>query len=368
MRCGPLALVALVGCAPAAVPPPPADALLGFAVGLHPQASARHGLAYPPRLVEVAGLGARAVLLPVPIAQHDLRSVDVYETGRTPARADLARVVARAHRRGLTTVVMPVLEVDTGGPAAWRGRLRPADTEAWFSAYGTYLEGLATWCAAHRVDTLVIGSELSSLSVDGAPWARLSARIRRVFSGRLAFVVNHDALDLVAPLAHVDLAGVSAYFPLTDGLDPSEAALAAAWQSNLREIRAFSARVDRPVVLFEVGYPSVDGAARRPWDDTTGAPLDLEEQRAAYAAAVDALLGAPEVRGVFFWTWFGPGGPHDRTYTPRGKPAAQEAARLFRAWPRRGGAGSGTPRGGSRPDPVASGSARSARPLRSPSR
>ena len=86
----------------------------------------------------------------------------------------------------------------------------------------------------------------------------------------------------------------------------------------------------RPVVLFEVGYPSIDGAGLAPWDDTIGAPIDLEEQRRLYRAACDTILTSSHLAGAFFWNWFGPGGVYDRTYTPRNKPAEQELRRFFR--------------------------------------
>ncbi|MCB1733536.1 MAG: hypothetical protein KDI21_23895, partial [Halieaceae bacterium] len=84
---------------------------------------------------------------------------------------------------------------------------------------------------------------------------------------------------------------------------------------------------------FEVGYPSLDGAAIAPWDHTRGAPVDLEEQRRAYAAATAALLELAPA-GVFFWTWLGEGGRFDRHYTPRGKPAEAVLRRYLGRAPR----------------------------------
>ena len=41
----------------------------------------------------------------------------------------------------------------------------------------------------------------------------------------------------------------------------------------------------------------------------------------AYAAVVRVWSDTRELRGIYFWNWFGFGGPEDSNYTPRGKPA-----------------------------------------------
>ena len=61
---------------------------------------------------------------------------------------------------------------------------------------------------------------------------------------------------------------------------------------------------------------------------------DLEEQRRAYVAFVRTWNGAAEVRGVYWWNWFGFGGEKDTNYTPRKKPAAE----VIRRWYQRPGA------------------------------
>ena len=64
-------------------------------------------------------------------------------------------------------------------------------------------------------------------------------------------------------------------------------------------------------------------AARYPWDETRKAPSDLQLQRELYAAFCESFAGQPVIDGVYFWNWFGFGGPKDTGYTPRGKPAAE---------------------------------------------
>ncbi len=302
--------------------------LRGVALAMHPEASAQYDLEYPPSVRELGDLGARAVLVPIAVLQEDLRSTEVGAGPMTPRASDIRSVIRRAHRRGLSTVIMPFLVLNSGPPTAWRGRIAPADPAAWWTSYRALILGYARIAAEEDVAVLVIGSELTSMFQMAEPWAELAQQVRAVYGGRLALVANHDALDVVAPFEHVDIAGVSAYFSLTDTPEATQEDLHNGWRRVLPKLHAFAGITGKPLVVFEVGYPSVDGGAVQPWNYLSGGPVDLQEQAWAYAAAIDALQ-QPWIEGVFFWTWFGSGGRFDRTYTPRDKPALQLLQRFF---------------------------------------
>ncbi len=277
---------------------------------------------------EVAGLGASDVLLPAALSQESLQSEPALAT---PPRR-LARAIDSAVQSSLRATVMITIDVQTKEPGAWRGVIRPRRRRAWWGAYRAGVLTYARVAASAGADRLAIGSELSSMSGDrdAHQWSRLAAAVRAVFAGELAYVANHDALDRTAPFAHVDVAGISAYFPMAETPRPTRPMLSQRWRTLDRQLRTFATKVRRPIVLFEIGYPSVAGAAMTPWDDATGAPVDLEAQRLAYAAAVDALLESSIIRGAFFWRWSARGGPYDRSHSPRGKPATAELTRLWR--------------------------------------
>jgi len=312
------------------VPGPSAGSLWGVALGMHPEAAKDHDLQYPPSLAPVQAMGANALLLAVPLVQSNLHSHDITPGPDTPSAADLRTVIRRAHRRDMSVALMPFLIVKDGPPEAWRGRLRPHDVSAWWRSYGAQIKAYAALAAEEDIAVFVIGSELSSLSVDPRPWKQLGHEVRNIYQGKLAFVANHDALDLIAPFEAVDIAGVSAYFPLSEDVDASQEELHEGWAGASRRIQTFAQATAKPVLVFEVGYPSVDGGAVRPWDSNNGGPVDLEEQRRAYVAATQALAEL-ELAGAFFWTWFGPGGPYDRHYTPLAKPAQAVLRGFLRA-------------------------------------
>ncbi len=241
------------------------------------------------------------------------------------------RVARRARERGLQVVWMPRLALREGAPGDWRGNLEPVERERFWRSYGHAIVAHARWARSVGASLFAIGSELSSSSGPETQdrWASIAHAARAELDVPLAYVANHDALDQSGPFGVVDVVGVSAYFPVRR--DPD-----AAWAWAARRMAALAERTGKPIVVFELGCPSRAGALGAPWDDSVATPVDLQTQRAYYAAARRALVGRPWLRGLFFWKAFGPGGPHDRSYTPMGKPAMREAARLLWGRPLRG--------------------------------
>lgn len=293
--------------------PQPQNGYWGFALAHHPEESRRQGFAYPPDPAPLTGMHANAVLLSPSWEQHDVHASNVVpgETRDVTWR----RTIRRSRELGLRVAMAPWVSLKHAEADQWRGVIEPVNRAAWWQSYRRFVLHYAQLASEERVELFAVGSELSSRD-DDAEWGELIAEVREVYAGSLAFVANHDALDPVA-FEHVDVLGVSAYFPVHGS-----------WEHHAQRLRQLHEEHDKPLVIFEVGFASRRGALREPWNNTTGAPVDLEAQARGYELVTEALGDAAWLHGVFFWTWFGPGGEHDRHYTPRGKPA-ESIARSF---------------------------------------
>jgi hypothetical protein len=284
-------------------------------------------------LHEIRALGATDVEIVVQWVQPSLDAPTIApRAGASPSMETLRRTLRQAHREGLRVLLFPIVRLETGRADEWRGRIRYIDPEradAWWSSYGAFVGELAKVASDEGVERFSVGSELLALEGDRPHWQRLVADVRRNFSGRLLYSANWDHFDAVELWDLVDEVGVTGYFELTRSRTPSTAALEAAWRGRLDELHALAARVGKPLVMTEVGYPALDGANTRPWNETFDAELDIDEQRQCYQAFSDASVGATFLRGVYFWNWFGVGGPNDTGYSPRGKPAALVIERHF---------------------------------------
>jgi hypothetical protein len=292
---------------------------------------------YAHLLDEIVAHGATDVLVVVAWYQTDVTSHDIHRrAGYTPSDATLLRTLKQARARGLRTSLLPIVRLERRSREQWRGRIAPAAGEAeWFRAYGEYLLRMAELSAAAGIERFGVGSELLSMERHEAHWRELIARVRAKYGGKLYYSANWDHFDPIRFWDAVDEVGVTAYFELTEDLTrPGRDVLVDAWRGPRWQLARLKARVNKPLVITEIGYPSLVTAARYPWDETRKADSDLGLQRLLYEAFCESFVGQGVLDGVYFWNWFGFGGPADTGYTPRGKPAADamKACLLEKDW------------------------------------
>jgi len=327
-RPGPARAAHDAGPAPAsapALPPPQAPAAgtwRGVALGLFGEDP---DWSYDGLLGEIQALGATHVELVIPYYQHDVASTEIRPHTRfSPPDRTVLRTLRQAHARGLKVLLFPIVRLEDPGPKGdWRGTLRPRDVDAWFRSYERWLLALAALAQREDVAALSVGSELSTLDVDRPRWAPLVERVRARYHGTLLYSGNWDHYRDVKLWDLVDVAGVCGYFALGSGWGASDVpTLTAAWQRKRREVEAWQRGLGKPFVFTEVGYLSQKGTHAWPWKEGADEPVDLDEQRRCYEAFVRTWGGVPALRGVFFWNWYGWGGPRSKGYPPRNKPAA----------------------------------------------
>lgn len=291
---------------------------------------------YEPHLRDLPGLGATHVSLFVKLFQEGARSTD--PTGdhlHTPTDATILRTIEQARRLGLEVVLMPIVLLRNPAEDEWRGNLNPSDWERWFENYCERMLHYARLAAEGEASVFVVGSELSSTEVHERRWRELIRRVRLVFPGALTYSANWDHYRAVPFWDALDYIGLSGYYELTrDGSiphEPTQEQLNEAWRLIRIQITNWRAvnKLRAPLLFLELGYASQDGCARFPWNYTREAAVDLAEQASCYRAFISAWRDVSSLAGVFWYEWWGLGGPDDDGYTPRGKPAAEVIREFF---------------------------------------
>lgn len=283
---------------------------------------------YAPLLEEIVELGATHVALIVPIYQLNQSSTELFlHTRLSPTLEAVAEAVRESRRAGLDVTLFPIVRLlSPQTPKDWRGTLAPTNHDQWFKSYTERMGELAALGQLTGASRLVIGSELSTLDNDLPRWRKLIAVIRDVFSGDLLYSANWDHYDNTRLFELVDEMGVTAYFKLREPGQPADrTALAQRWRALGKTIIAKLAHYNKPLIFSEVGYRSRKDATLAPWDESSGGTSDLAEQVTAFQAFRQAWTipgsNAPRLDGLYIWNFYGFGGPHSTSYTPRGKPA-----------------------------------------------
>ena len=308
------------GLGPAHAAPPP---VRGFALAPHFEGE-RSRASVLSMVDAVAAEGATAIQVVVQWGQADVRAQTIAPYRWGTDDAEVAAVIERAHARGLTVLLFPILRIEHTAGGEWRGALAPTSRADWWLAYGAFIAHYADLAQALGVEWLSLGSELSALEDDAAHWWALAAAVRARFRGRLTYSANWDHFAAVPFWRALDAVGINGYFPLARRGRPSPERLHHAWvgiRDALERWRRVTGLTDRPLWLTEVGYPSMEGSAARPYHHAPDGAVDLAIQAAAYEALAATWSDGSALGGVFIWAWTGPGGPEDRGYGVHGKPA-----------------------------------------------
>lgn len=314
---------------------------LGFQGGVVlPLYSKEENFDYGPRLQEIKDHGASWVsLLFVWIIDrmeshqlHPQRNQARKEDNRTPTDEVLIKTIKQAKDLGLRVLLFPVVLPWRPGPDDWRGNLRPANRNGFFENYGQFILRHADLAESLHVDAYSIGSELMSLEgkEDGAypkedteNWRRVVRSVRSRFGGRLTYSANWDHYFVLKIQDELDFIGLTAYYSLTKNDDATVDEMAEAWRPICNDLEKHANKWKRPVVFTEVGYFSIRGTNKDPWNYKISDTIDLDIQKRCYEAFAK-VFGKPSfLAGAYFFDWYDNGGPKDKNYTPRGKPAAQ---------------------------------------------
>ncbi|MEV6171126.1 hypothetical protein AB0L99_23175 [Streptomyces sp. NPDC051954] len=247
----------------------------------------------------LVGLHANSVSVSFPFFTGDLDSTRISGGGKTPTPERLASVLRIFHEAGLRTTVRPLmdetsLDVDNGG---WRGKIDPADRDAWFASYKKFLTPYLKAAHSEQAATFVIGTELNSMEGDSR-WDALVASAEKTFAGEVAYDANWDNYvsgRINMPVSHL---GVDAYFPVKVADTAPVETLVDGWNDWLDK----KATGPLPnITVAEAGIGAMKGAYKAPGDFYTKRAVNPQVQ-ANWYTAVCQVVQERQMSGVYWWS------------------------------------------------------------------
>jgi hypothetical protein len=280
----------------------------------------------------IAEMGANALIVLTPMMQKNATSNSIeYKPEKCATDAQLVAIFQRARERGLHTTLLPIVLLENPGDKDWRGVIRPTDWALWWESYEAFVDRFVDIAVAADVDLLVIGSELNSAEDEHERWEQIAKRVRERFDGQLTYSANWDRYNKIKFWNLMDVMCVSSYFELErENPGAAETDLANAWARERDELVRFAKRQKLPLLLSEVGYPSLPWASAHPWNYIApkGSKADHEAQarcwRAFFRAWVRAFDDIDGPAAGFFgycWSPYYHGDAWDIGYGVKGKPA-----------------------------------------------
>jgi hypothetical protein len=278
-------------------------------------------------LGKVQQTGADWISLIVTQYQPTIASTAIQPTSFTPSDASLTHAIQNAHALGLKVLFKPHVDLSED-PDHWRGQIgtgfNPEQWSEWFTSYSQFILHYAELANQNGVDEFCVGTELSIAQTQEAQWRKLVKEIREIFRGPLVYAANFGDEYSLNWWDTLDYIGVDAYYPLTLQVHPSLTALKLSWNVIGVYLAGLAAKENRQILFTEIGYRSMQGAASRPGDYWTSAPVDAQDQETAYTAVFETVYNKPWFAGMYWWSWDvdpSAGGMLDAGYTPQNKPA-----------------------------------------------
>ena len=218
--------------------------------------------------------------------------------------AEIRRAIDLARQRRLKIMLKPVVNCRDG---SWRATINfetEQEWDEWWRNYERFLLHYAQIAAETKCEMFCVGCEMRSTERFGDRWRWLIEAVRRAYDGPIVYNSNHDDFDRIEWFDSVDVVGISAYWPVTNGEDTSLEAMLAGWRPFRDRLCSFAARTKKPILFAEIGMRSAKTCSSMPWDwNHQELPYDGEEQARYYEAAFRTFWAEPWFLGYFWWDW-----------------------------------------------------------------
>ena len=286
---------------------------------------------YSFELHKIASTGATCV---------SIQAIYLMETGNSceinrhptssPSELNLRRIFQKAKANNLRILFFPTINIkgEANNAKWWRGNIEPSDWNLWWHNYTEFNVHLAHIAQQEKVEWYSVGTEMASTHRFPDRWRELVSKVREVYKGKITYSVNFDSHDSFTFGDCLDVIGINTYDPIAKRNEyPTSEQIRDGWWWIIIKARTLHARFHRPVMITEVGYPSVARAHAGPWDFRTNKPKDLKLQNFLISGALDVLKNWNDGEAVFYYLYGENlnqkpvGGPEDRTYSVWDKPA-----------------------------------------------
>jgi hypothetical protein len=289
----------------------------------------RYASVYSDRSLEaLAQTGTEWVAIVTTYYQDKYNSKEIFPTEKTPSDKSIIHTIKKAQALGLKVMLKPHIDLLDQSDGLWRadiGFQNQSDWQAWFSQYLKFILHYAEIAQSSGVEIFCIGTELSFASTETSFWQeKIIPRVREVYSGKLIYAANWDEYKKIKFWNDLDFVGIDAYFPLVQKKDPEYDEIKSAWIKQADEIESWQKRISKPIIFTEIGFPSSESAAAKPWENASNRKVDLRIQANCYKVVLDVLYKRDWCRGIYWWYWQASvyaGGLNNRDFTPQNKPA-----------------------------------------------
>ncbi|WP_291790183.1 glycoside hydrolase family 113 [Maribacter sp.] len=242
---------------------------------------------------------------------------------------------------GIKIMLKPHIWLQKTGNGKWRSDIK-METEqewnTWFENYNQIILKYAKLAEDLQLEQFCIGTELETTVYEKPnKWKTLIKKVKATYKGKLTYAANWDNEYKEVPFwDELDYIGIQAYFPISAKNDPTLLELENHWRKHAEAIALVSSKFNKPILFTELGYKSIRGTSKKPWEwngiNTLYSKISKGEQLLCYQAFFNTIWKEPWFHGIHIWEWQSRGASsgNNTNFTIEGKPSLNLIAKYFK--------------------------------------
>ena len=242
---------------------------------------------------------------------------------------------------GIKIMLKPHIWLQKRENGKWRSDIRmetEQDWDTWFENYNQTILKYAELAQELQLEQFCIGTELETTVYEKPDkWKVLIHNIKATYKGKLTYAANWDNEYKEVPFWNqLDYIGIQAYFPISAKDDPTLLELENYWRKHAKAIALVSSKFNKPILFTELGYMSILGTSKKPWEwnglNSLYSKISKGEQLLCYQAFFNTIWKEPWFYGIHIWEWQGSGTSdgNNANFTIEGKPSLNIIAKYFK--------------------------------------
>ena len=242
---------------------------------------------------------------------------------------------------GMKIMLKPHIWLQKTENGKWRSDIKmetEQDWNTWFENYNQTILKYAKLAEDLQIEQFCIGTELETTVYEKPDqWTALIKQVKANYKGKLTYAANWDNEYKEVPFwEELDYIGIQAYFPISTKDDPTLSELENYWGKHAEQIALVSSKFKKPILFTELGYKSILGTSKKPWEwngmNSLYSKVSKEEQLLCYEAFFNTIWKEPWFHGIHIWEWQGSGASdgNNANFTIEGKPSLNLIAKHFK--------------------------------------
>lgn len=244
---------------------------------------------------------------------------------------------------GIKIMLKPHIWLQKRENGKWRSDIKmetEQDWNTWFESYNQNMLKYAELAEELQLEQFCIGTELETTVYEKPDkWKALIKKVKATYKGKLTYAANWDGEYKEVPFwDQLDYIGIQAYFPISEIENPTLLELENHWRKHTKEIVLVSSKFNKPVLFTELGYKSIRGTSRKPWEwnglNSLYSKISKGEQLLCYQAFFNTIWKEPWFHGIHIWEWqsSGKSDGNNTNFTIEGKPSLNLIAKNFKVY------------------------------------